>query len=266
MFSGYRGWLILSFAALASVGCVSAGFSLSADFSRPSFTHGEFAEVNVTLASRGGMQAYHGAMGVVYPQNATAEPLLYETIPAEPGKYRSANVRVDEGMLRGTYPLIWSLQFTDETGYQLNSVFATYLDVGEASVSDVRGELSPVDAYYGGDSAVTLRMENDGEGPHDVEVRLIAPQSLRVHDPIRRVNMAPHSSIQVAFNLSDSTALEGSTVPVVGTMEYEDTAHHGSIATGSVRVVGRPNTPLLLLAFSIVSISLGAYAYSRLMV
>jgi len=194
--------------------------------------------VNVSIVNEGDEPAYSVVLSLGTPDGISSAPLDVGTLyPNEPFEGLII-VAVDDGLPSGRYPIVYTTNYADANSYPFSTVSLRFLNVGAYAPIIVHGVLSPVELSGGEEKEMTLTVRNLDSVPHDVKVRVHAPNEIKVVDPARTLTVAGQSEAETSFMVSSFGALGGSTYVVAASMSFESAglAHAGG-ASGFVTIL-----------------------------
>ncbi|MBD3388589.1 MAG: hypothetical protein GF416_05930 [Candidatus Altiarchaeales archaeon] len=256
---------LAAFLVLASIQCVSAGFTMTMRIQPLQFHGTTEAKMSVELTNTGDEIAYNGQASLVFPDELDSEPLYFDVIKPDKPISKVLNVSLDPQAEPGVYPLIFMLQFHDNNNYPIYMIFESAMMVEERSVSMVFAEMSSAELPTDGSAKLTLKLKNADDIPHNVDVRVVVPHSLSLDDDLREVEVEPRSEKEVEYTVSNFMALPGD-FGVLAVIDYvEDGVYKSTLTKG--RVVVKKNESSnshIILAVALSLSVIGAYSYFKL--
>lgn len=161
--------------------------------------------INADIGGRGQSGSLKGVLGVneKYSEELTA-PVSYQ----KPGRY----------------PVVVTVDYTDQNQYPFTAVNITYLNYKEGTVGRVVGEVPAISIAESG--RLKVKIKNFEQREEKIDVRLVIPKELSISTPNREVTVKPASEETMAFDLKNVSALPGSNYLIYALLEYEDANYH----------------------------------------
>ena len=226
-------WLAFTVLLLLAGGASASFIRLSSTLTVESLVLSGDTVVNVTIVNEGDEPAYSVVLSLGTPDGISSAPLDVGTLyPNEP--YEGfILVAVDESLPSGRYPIVYTTNYADANSYPFSTVSLRFLNVGAYAPIIVHGVLSPVELSGGEEKEMKLTVRNLNSIPHDVLVRVHAPNEIKVVDPQRTLSVAGQSESETSFKVSSFGALGGSTYVVAASMSFERAglAHAGGASS-----------------------------------
>ena len=138
--------------------------------------------------------------------------------------------------LPGAYPVEVRVDFHDLNHRPFSAVSFSSFIHQEGVNAQVFAE--PVVVELKGRSRMDLQVLNTDQAPHQVRIRLIAPNELSAETPERGLMLPARGKGKVTFDLENFSGRDGAVYPVLAFLEYEHGGRHFlSISENTVRVV-----------------------------
>jgi len=153
----------------------------------------------------------------------------------------------------GNYPAILTLHYTDANEYPFSAVSCQTYQIGKKIPSSLsmQGRSTAISAK----GKVKLTIKNPGGLEVKGTISLIAPKEIVIANNPHACAIKPRSQNAAFFEISNASALSGSTYNLFGIFEYDDNGQHFSIIT-PLTVKIRANDGFLGMSYSFIFILL----------
>jgi len=253
-------------AVLFFVSVASASFiRMTADIQVEPIVSGSSTKVNVSLVNSGDEPAHDTQLSLILPDGFSTDSayagVMYPNAPYE----NVFGVNISGGLLPGRYPLVLKIHYSDANAYPFSVVSPSFIMYEQATPVMVRGSMPELQLGVSEEKQLKLSLSNMDSKPHNLKVRLITSDEI-VSDPHEKeVQINANGQTDLMFNVKPFGALPDSTYVVFATIEYDDSLHYSSIATGVVKVV-REESGLNLswLPVAVLLILIGLFIYYQL--
>lgn len=184
--------------------------------------------VHVTVTNKGDEPAYNVKMTAEMNGNIKSGLLRESLKPNDP--YTEELTAPIEYKKPGRYPVIVTVDYTDQNQYPFTALSVVYVNYQEAVVGRVVGlvETTPVSDR----GKVRVKVRNLEQSDEKISVRLVVPKELTVSSPKREVSLKPGMEETVVFEISNLSALPGSSYQIYALLTYEHDRYHYSNAIG----------------------------------
>ncbi|OGC29524.1 hypothetical protein A2346_02040 [candidate division WOR-1 bacterium RIFOXYB12_FULL_52_16] len=223
MAAGLLGLLLLSLPASARF--ISLRTSITASVS------GKTALVEISAVNKGDEAAY-GVWSEFSVLGETYTDLNKRDLPPT-AKYRVSRAIPLAGQ-KGSYPLLLTLHYTDANQYQFSTLSAVLLSIGGEPKPPVLGVLKP--AAFSGDGKLELGLKNLSTRETTVHLDLFLPRELCTDFHPIDIKLAAGSSRTMKVEVTNFSALPGSTYQLFLIAETDGSKHATAIIPGRVRI------------------------------
>jgi hypothetical protein len=192
------------------------------------------AKFSIELDNKGDETARNVRIQTAVGGGSATSPLKQALDPGEVYRWDAA-IPV-EFHKAGSYPVTTTIDYADENLHPYMAVVVSHVDFKERVASRVVGELTATSVAEAGRLRVQVRNLEPIE--LSVTVRAVVPRGLLIDSPERRISLESGETRDVDFDISNVSALVGSSYAIFAVLEHEDqNYHHASVLTGSVGVV-----------------------------
>lgn len=181
-------------------------------------------KVKVVVINEGDEAAFNVQININENQRIQSSPIKQVLAVKEHLEYET-NYNLSQTK-HGRYPLIVNLDYTDANQYPFTAITGTHYAYGSDSVSRVFG--SAGDVRLTGQATLPLKLKNLDETAKEVQISLIIPKETSSQEKVKNITLAPRSELNVAFTISNFSALPGSRYQAFFVLEYEDDSRHYS--------------------------------------
>ncbi|VVB54907.1 NPCBM-associated, NEW3 domain of alpha-galactosidase [uncultured archaeon] len=197
----------------------------------------ESSGLNVSIVNTGNVPALNVQTELMLPDGFTSKPVFPGTLEPNVTQYLYFPLTLPENVSPGRYPLVLSTHYTDANSYPFSTIAPTYFVYQTATPILLRGVLPEVTVSGDESSSFMFRIANTGKDPHNVSIRIYAPNELKLDKDATTVELLGREDKEVPFTLQSFGALPGSAYVILATAEYDEGGmHYSSLAGGMVKV------------------------------
>ena len=120
--------------------------------------------------------------------------------------------------------------------------------------SYVSGSIETVELVEGGSEEIMLVINNLGNTPKNIKVRLYLPNELKTEEEERSVTLGSRDKKEIKYRIESSGALPGSSYSILASLEYDSGYHYTSFANGLVKII--EDKEVLGISYSLVIVIL----------
>ncbi|MGR3179110.1 MAG: hypothetical protein ACUZ8E_13745 [Candidatus Anammoxibacter sp.] len=136
----------------------------------------------------------------------------------------------------GKYPIIVTVDYADANIYPFSAISIPLFVFKENVSANILCKVDNVAIVK--DGKVNLTIKNLDGKRKDIIARLALSKELTVSKPIQNLQLLPHSEVNVGFDVSNFSALEGSSYSGFAIIEYdEDGKHFTSTSSGLIKII-----------------------------
>ncbi len=158
-----------------------------------------------------------------------------------PGDAITNALPFDLSALRGTWPLEVDVRYSDENGHPFSAISCATVSGPNPVISDVAGELEPLQISGKGTLRGVLR--NRSDIPIEVTLRPVISSDFNVGGIRSPIKVPPREQKKIRLKIANFSATPGSIYPAFLLAEYEeDGIHHTAILESEIEVVDAPSS------------------------
>jgi len=237
-----RGVIALMGLFLLAAGCASATFiTLTTTLTSEGIVYGNQTVINVSIENSGDEPARNLQMEFDTPKGFSSTKLYPRILQPEKSYNGTFDVSIVGDVKPGTYPFFMVTHYTDANGYPFSSLTSINMVYLEPTPTLVDARIENVEIFENNPSTLKLRIRNRDSIPHQLTVRILLPNELKVEPQQQNVTVEGKEEKELLFTVSSFGAIPGSNYQVYAALEYEDARHYSSVTGGMVDVVKKEN-------------------------
>lgn len=237
----FKGFLLFSFLAIISL--ANASFiSLSTQILTENLIQGNETSIIVKITNFGDETAYDVRISLMHIDGFNSDALFLGNLAQNVPYNGNINLRIQNTVLPGEYPLILLTEYKDANGYGFSSISGTSIFLRERAISKIFGVLEKIEISTDEEKELKLKIRNTDTKGHNIKVRLFLPKELKSNAEEAEIFINTKEEKEYSFRISSFGALPGSTYVVFAAIEYEDSMHFSSLSSGVVKVVEKKET------------------------
>ena len=207
---------------------------ISLNTSLTSRAQGDKLTVSVSVVNKGDESAYN-VQAEVKLGNRQAMGEKKTELPIN-GDYRAQFTFPLSYPRAGTYPLILVMHYTDANQYPFSALTCQTFAYKKEAAPEIFGQLKPT--QFSGGGTVKLILKNMGESEIKAASRLILSRELTVKNGRSETALGSRSQKELDFDVSNFSALAGSTYQAFAITEYEKGDYHFTVVSpGTISIV-----------------------------
>ncbi|MEM2918386.1 MAG: hypothetical protein QXY62_02675 [Candidatus Altiarchaeota archaeon] len=223
--------LVITFSANASF------ISLSTQILTENLVHGNETDISVKITNFGDETAYDVIISLMQIDGFNSDAFFLGDLAPNVPYNGNINLRIQNAVLPGEYPIILLTEYKDANGYGFSSVSGTSLFLRERAISKIFSMIEKIEISLDEEKELKLKIRNTDARGHNTKVRLFLPKELKADVEEAEIFINPKEEKEQTFKISSFGALPGSTYVVFAAVEYEDSMHFSSLSSGVVKVV-----------------------------
>lgn len=215
------------------------------------------AKIHVGVTNKGDEPAYNIRVSTDVSGKVTSAPLREILKPND--QYSQDLTAVLEYKKPGRYPAIIIVDYTDKNQYPFTAISIAYLNYKESVVGRAVGEVIP--SVMSDKGTLKVKVKNLEESDERIEVSLVLPKELKSPNPKKEVSLKPGKEDTLLFDITNISALPGSSYQVYALFGYEhDQYYYSNAIGGNIKVEQRKSlleqyqTPLIAIAVTLILI------------
>ena len=222
------------------------------------------AKVHVEVTNKGDESAYNIRISAEIDGKAQSGP-LQEILDVN--KRYSLDLSSSLGFKKpGKYPVVITVDYTDQNQYPFTAIAIGYVDYRERVVGRVVGEMGVTPITLSG--RVKVKVKNLEQVENKIGVRLVLPKEFITQNSRKDVAVQPGKEEAVDFDITNVSSIQGSQYQIYAILEYEDARYHYANAiSGAIQVEEKKSllkvykTPLI--AFAVILVIVAVYLNLR---
>lgn len=219
------------------------------------------ANLTVSIINTGDEVAKNIRVELNLPDGIKGDVIIIGDIQPQQTKEETVTLFIGDN-LRGSYPAILKIKYSDLNGYEFSALTSSILRIGESAYSEISVKAEPTIVPEDGGAEMVFELVNNEEVDIVGTIKLRLSNEFTVDIIEKQVNLPSKKREIIYFEIENFLGLDGSTYPSILTIEYEkDGLHYTHISSSVIEIIGGNRNKYLI--GTTISVVILAYVIYR---